>query len=381
MRNVVLAFLLCINVLLTAQAGLVPPLKKVKNTIRFEDDLAFEHMLKAIVRQERYFEKRSLTEKISFGDRKITRRDLKKSLVEFKIHVINALNCFQLYTEKLCLDEFNKKMNQKFDIYKPIPAKWEKGYKEKKTFFTAYYSPDFEGSVKKTKIFKNPVYAKPTSRKLQSLSSDKINFGGAYKNLGLELFYVKESKYDLWLLHVEGGGRVKVRQVDGTNKYYYLSYDGANKKSFNMLYKFMIAQGMLKKGEATIAKQRNYFVNHPEDQRAILKSCPSFIFFKVTTDEPLGVHDMPLTSHRSLATDYRRLQEYGIINYIKAKRPIVSNRSVTQIPYSRFYLNQDTGGAIKGNARSDLYFGYGSKAELAANHVYSVGEQYFLILK
>jgi membrane-bound lytic murein transglycosylase A len=364
---------------LGVKADLVPNLKKVNQTFNYIDDMNFEHMLKAIVRQEKYFQSRSLSQKIKFGSRMITRNHLKKSILTFKKYVTQALNCFQLYPEKICYTEFSNKMNKNFEVYKPMPLTWEKGYKEKKTFFTAYYSPDFEASFTKTKEFKNPIYMKPTSVKLQKVSSDEVNFQNKLK--GYELIYVKKSLYDIWLLHVEGGGRARVKQADGTFKYHYLSYDGANGQSFKMLYKYMIAQSMLKKGEATIAKQREYFVNNPKDQRAILKTCPSFIFFKITKDEPLGVHNMSLTENRSLATDYRRLKEYGIINFVRATKPVIVNDQVNQTPYSRFFLNQDTGGAIKGNARSDLYFGYGDKAELAANYVYGLGEQYFLILK
>ena len=148
-----------------------------------------------------------------------------------------------------------------------------------------------------------------------------------------------------------------------------------------MLYKYMFKKGMLKKGKSTIAIQRKYFVTHPQDQRAILNSCQSYIYFKITESEPLGVHDIPLTEQRSLASDYRRIKEYGIIHFIQGKKPVIENGNVTKVDFSRFFINQDTGGAIKGNARSDLYFGYGDKAELAANHVYGLGKQYYIILK
>lgn len=374
---------LCFHNVRTSYAATskVPQMEKVNTEILFDDDLAFEHMLKAISRQQAYFKKVSDDVKFQFAERKLTRADLKKSLEVFRKLVVRALNCLQMHEHDVCFKDFNIQMNAKFDAYRPLALDWEKGFATKETLFTAYYSPDFEGSRVKTSVFKNPIYAKPKSAKLRKSSSDAINFGGAFENKGLELFYVKESKYDIWLLHVEGGGRVKVKNADGTHSIYYLSYDGSNSSSFNMLYKYMIEEQMLVKGEATIAKQREYFVNHPQDQRNILKSCPSFIYFKVTETEPLGVKNIPLTVQRSLATDYRRLEEYGIINFIQYKKPEFSNNEVKMVPFSRFFLNQDTGGAIKGNARSDLYFGYGANAELSANYIYGLGKQYYLILK
>ena len=316
-----------------------------------------------------------------FGSTTIKRSHLKKSLLKFQELVVTTKSCLVLNLREKCFKDFNNNLNKFFKAYKPLPAKWEKGYKEGKTLFTAYYSPDLHGSKTKTKVFKNPIYGLPKDKKLARATSDQINFQGVLKGRGLELFYVSESLYDIWLLHVEGGGRVQVQNADGTKSYYYLSYKASNKQSFNMLYKYMLEEGMLKKGEATIANQRKYFLENPEHQRDILKTCPSFIFFSITESEPLGVKNIPLTIKRSLATDYRRMEEYGIINFIKYKKPKFSDDGVKMVPFSRFFINQDTGGAIKGNARSDLYFGFGDDAELSANYIYGLGEQYFLILK
>ncbi|MBT4793280.1 MAG: hypothetical protein HON90_17040 [Halobacteriovoraceae bacterium] len=381
MHKAIFAILLVVLSVSSAFADSVPILKKYTQKIDFSDDLHFEHMLGAIVRQEKSFKKLNLNELMIFGNRTIKRSHLQKSLLVFKKHVVNALNCFQLYTAGVCYKEFSKQINQSFEFYKPVPEKWEKGYAEQKTLFTAYYSPDFEGSFTQTAVFKNPIYAKPKSITLQKSTSDQINYQNKLKNKNLAIMYVKQSLYDIWLLHVEGGGRVKIKGKDGKSYYMYLSYAGSNSGKFQMLYKYMIEQGMIIKGEATIAKQREYFVNHPQEQRQILASCPSFIYFSLSTKEPVGVKSISLTENRSLATDYRRLKEYGIINFVRAEKPIFENDSVSKIPFSRFFINQDTGGAIKGNARSDLYFGYGDQAELAANHVYGLGEQYFLILK
>ncbi len=358
------------------------PMQRVFSSIEFSDDLFFENMLLAIKRQKEHFGRIDLNESLNFAGRSITRHHLYDSLIEFEKYVIEALDCKNFYQKKFCLRKFNQKMNQAFEVYQPLPEKWEQGFQTTQSFFTAYYSPDFSASFQKDAVYKNPIYGLPQSLKLRQSTSDEINFEGVLANKGLELLYVKESLYDIWLLHVEGGGRAKVRMADGSLKTVYLSYAASNKQRFQMLYKYMLAQGMLKKGAASIAKQRHYFENNPQDQRRILRSCPSYIYFKITESEPLGVQNIPLTQNRSLATDYRRMKEYGVINFIKGKKPVVrNNRQVSKIAFSRFFLNQDTGGAIKGNARCDLYFGYGKDAELAANHVYGLGEQYFLILK
>lgn len=359
----------------------IPAMEKVPQSMTFSDDLDFENMLKAIKRQEVYFERRDLSVNFKFGNRVLTRGHLHASLLEFKKYVEETIDCFKTKERFACYVEFNIKMNTAFEVYKPVPLDWERGYQTKQTMFTAYYSPDMHGSKTQSETYKYPIYGMPSDEKLRASTSDQINYEGVLKGQGLELFYVKESLYDIWLLHVEGGGRVQVENTDGTTDSFYLSYAGTNKKKFNMLYKYMVANGMLKKEEAgSIKRQRNYFESHPEHQREILKSCESYVYFKVTETEPLGVHNIPLTPNRSMATDYRRLTEYGLISYVEATNPKATER-MQRPTFSRFFINQDTGGAIKGNARCDLYFGYGKEAELAANKIYGLGNQYYLILK
>lgn len=379
-KFILLASLLGLSITTFGQSKM-PNTKLVNSYINFDDDLDFEFLQKAIKRQERSFKRSKLDTTFKMGDKIYKREHLYKSLIRFKALVSQAQSCLETEARSQCFKWFSDQINKEFNAFKPIPLSWERGYKEEKTHFTAYYSPDLHGSRVKTSVYKNPIYAMPKDSALKSKTSDEINYGGAFDGKGLELFYVKESKYDIWLLHVEGGGRVQVQNPDGTKSHYYLSYAGSNKRKFQMLYRYMLDNGMLRRGEASIANQRKYFVENPEHQREILASCPSFIYFKVTTTEPLGVRNIPLTEQRSLATDYRRTQEYGMINFIQGKKPVIVGQRVKKVPYSRFFLNQDTGGAIKGYARSDLYFGYGKKAELAANFVNDLGKQYFLILK
>lgn len=363
-----------------ALATKVIPVEKVNQSINFSDDMRLRKITKAIDRQLVYFNRADLSTEFMFAQTKLKRSDLKKSLIRFKEITLTTIECFKVEKRDICFKAMSDTLNNEFDIFKPIPDRNERGYATKQTLFTAYYSPDLKGSLVKTGVYKNPIYKRPSQESLARLTSDQINYTDALEGKDLELFYVKESLYDIWLLHVEGGGRVKVRQKDGSYKKFYLSYDSTNKRSFRMLFKYMLEQGMLSADATSIENQRSYFLNNPDKQREILASCPSYIWFKITEDEPLGVKNIPLTEGRSLATDYRRMQEYGVINFVKYKKENEENPERNR-EVSRFFLNQDTGGAIKGNARSDLYFGYGKKAEKAANFIYGLGDQYFLVLK
>lgn len=381
MRYLALLLVLLPCISLAGESVRIPTTEKVNEYIDFKDDLDFDNMKLAIKRNMKFFNSANLSVKFKFGKDAYTRKSLKLSLLSFEVLVDQALTCMKSEKREFCYDQFSKSVNTEFNIYKPSPLTWERGYKTSQSLFTGYYSPDFIGSRVKTAIYTNPIYKLPKSTKLRNLTREQIDYENKLAGKGVELFYVKESLYDIWLLHVEGGGRIKVMNEDGTSEMVFLSYEGTNKKPFKMLYRYMLDHGMLKPGYAGIDQQRAYLKANPQDAKRVFVSCPSYVFFSESHKEPLGVNDIVLTENRSLASDYRIYKEYGILNFIQAKMPIKENDQIKMKQFSRFFINQDTGGAIKGNARSDLYFGFGRKAELAASHLKELGNQFFLLKK
>jgi membrane-bound lytic murein transglycosylase A len=359
----------------------IPETIKVNQSIEFLDDLNLANMKLAIKRQLKSFKTSEMNVGFKLGKQDYQRKDLRDSLIHFQNLVDKTIDCLEIIDAKTCYLELSLSVNTEFNIYSPIPKATEQGHATGQSLFTAYYSPDLHGSLTKTDVFKYPIYKKPSNSKLANSTRLQIDFENKLAGHDLELFYVSESRYDIWLFHVEGGGRVQIKNEDGSTSFHYLSYDSTNKQKFRMLYKYMIEKGMLVKGSAGIDNQKQYIKDHPEHEKEIMASCPSYIYFKITQDEPLGVKDIPLTENRSLASDYRIYKEYGILNFIQAKKPVRKNGKVELVPFSRFFINQDTGGAIKGNARSDLYFGFGKGAQTAANHLKQLGNQYFLIKK
>lgn len=375
MKGLVLVLSLLISNLFAYEMQLV------NTSINFDDDLDFKNLNLAIERQLRSYQSQNMDKVVKMGADTFTKADMQKSLLFFQKVVQKAMECLEQDLRETCYANFNLVLNQNFKIYKPVPLEWEAGHGINQTQFTAYYSPDLHGKTKPDSIYKNPIYAMPSDPKLRGLTREEIDFDKKLAGYGLELVFVKESLYDIWLLHVEGGGRVQVENEDGTVKMKYLSYHSSNKQPFNFLSRYMLAQGMIQPGAASVYHQRKYIVENPHRAREIFASSPSYIYFKFTDDEPLGVRNIPLTENRSLATDYRIYNDYGFINFVKAKRPIrQGDGRLKFIPFSRFYLNQDTGGAIKGQARCDLYFGFGSEAQTAANNLKLLGDQYFLML-
>jgi membrane-bound lytic murein transglycosylase A len=148
-----------------------------------------------------------------------------------------------------------------------------------------------------------------------------------------------------------------------------------------MIYHYMVQKGYLTT-DTSIPAQRKFLDENPDKQEEIYGSSPSYIYFKVTEDEPVGLDNIPLTEGRSLALDVRIYKTTGLINFIKTVRPTLDDDGkLIKVPFARFFIAQDTGGAIRGNARCDLYAGYGRMAELMAYNTDELGEQYFLIKK
>jgi membrane-bound lytic murein transglycosylase len=271
------------------------PTARLFQSLSFADDMQFEKLDVAIDRQLKSFARVGLQGTIKFGTKTYQKTVLKDSLLLLKSLTSAAVECAKTNPENLCLNQFNAEVNAKFAIYKPVPGKSEDGYRKSATTkFTSYYSPDLHGSRVPTERYKRPIYKKPEAPH-DNYTRVAIDYKGALAGKNLELFYVEESFFDLYLLHVQGGGRITVDNGDGTSEVKYLSYDGKNTQPFQMIYKYMTARGYLSPGNAGIPGQRKFLEENPDKEEEIFGTCPSYVYFKESEEEPVGLDDIPLT--------------------------------------------------------------------------------------
>lgn len=321
---------------------------------------------------------------IKFGSQVYNKTILKDSLLLLKEIAREAQTCQRKSDRKLCQDQLNQLINANFVVYRPIPHSKEPGYRKSTTTkFTSYYSPDFNGSRVPTSRFKRAIFKLPSNSVDREQKRVDIDYHNALAGKGLELFWVEESFFDLYLLHVQGGGRIKIHNPDGSMETKYLSYAGKNAQTFKMIYHHLVGRGYLKPDEASVPNQRKFLQENPGKEEEVFGSCPSYVYFKESIEEPVGVNNIPLTEGRSLAIDNTIYKTMGLINFVRTVKATRTdaNGKVVKEAFSRFFISQDTGGAIRGNARCDLYMGYGPLAELAAYNMNELGEQYFLIKK
>lgn len=269
-----------------------------------------------------------------------------------------------------------------------------------KGLFTGYFEPELFGSLQPTGTFRYPLYARPkdlievylgqfankykneriagrvVKGKLQPYLSRAEIEKGALKGQGLELVWV-DNPIDAFFLHVQGSGRVRLR--DGS--YRRLSYAGNNGHPYFAIGSSLVARGILSKEQVNMGSIRRWLEKNSHQARDIMDENPRFIFFKWLSDEnknggPLGAQGVPLTAKRSLAVDLRFLP-LGVPLWVETVLPFEDSK--TEKSFHRLMVTQDTGGAIRGAVRGDIFWGSGENAGNVAGRMKHQG-QYWLLL-
>ena len=237
--------------------------------------------------------------------------------------------------------------------------------------FTGYYEASLNGSKVKTERFKYPIYAKPKDLTGEVYFSREEIENGALKNRGLEILYV-DDKVDLFFMHIQGSGRVKMPNGSAIR----IGYAGRNNLPFTAVSNHMADKGYLKRSNLNAATVRTWLKENPEKADEVMNVNTLYIFFKKIKGEyVIGGQGVPLTAERSLAVD-RNLIPYGLPIWVDTS---LKKKDKSKEKYSRLFVAQDTGSAIKGAARGDVFFGHGDAAEQKAFYMASRGKYYILL--
>jgi membrane-bound lytic murein transglycosylase A len=181
---------------------------------------------------------------------------------------------------------------------------------------------------------------------------------GILSGRGLEICYVKNFT-ELLFMQIQGSARIKLE--DGS--VIRINYDAHNGQAYTPVGRILIERNIIAREDMSMQRIRDYMASSPELAKELRRQNKAYVFFREVQlsdkDEAIGAQGIPLTAGRSIAVD-RLLHVYGTPFFIEARLPIESERS--QTPFRRLMVSQDTGSAIVGPARADIYFGAGVEA-------------------
>lgn len=267
--------------------------------------------------------------------------------------------------------------------------------------FTGYYEPVLNGSLTRTERYRYPLYRRPddlvevdlaaflsarpgekiygrveNGKLLPYFSRAEIDGQGVFEGKGYELVWV-DDPVARFFLHIQGSGQIQL--TDGTRLR--VGYAGTNGKPYTSIGSVLLRQGRLPPGHTSAPAIQRYLYAHPGERDHILSHNPRYVFFQPVPDGPRGSLGVPLTPGRALAAD-PAVYPAGAPAFIRTSRPVVDAKGrVTWRPFSRFVLFQDSGAAVTGWNRADLFWGWGSGAGAEAGHMAREGELYLLLKK
>lgn len=235
---------------------------------------------------------------------------------------------------------------------------------------TGYYEPLIDASRQPRGAFRVPLHAAPaglSTRKPYWTRQELDTLPAAQAALrGREIAYVADP-LDALVLQVQGSGRLRITEPDGRVRTVRLAFAGHNGHPYGSIGTWLIRQGELRDGEASLPAIREWAKRNPARINEMLWSNPRVVFFREQalpdpTVGPTGAQGVPLTPGRSVAVDPLALP-YGVPVWIATTEPLSST------PLQRLAMAQDTGSAITGAVRVDYFWGWGDTAEQQAGRM------------
>jgi membrane-bound lytic murein transglycosylase A len=354
---------------------------------KFHDDMDFSSLAQAIERNLEYLRRLDPQYLFQYGPHEYTCLQVRESQEAF----------LELIQKNPDPGELNEKIGRDFLVYR---ARGRVG--NNKVLFTGYYEPVYEASLFPDETFKYPIYQRPDDliridlglfrdeymgksiiariegkEVLPYFSRKQIEVDNALADRSLEIAWLKDP-LDVAFLHIQGSGRLKLSE-GGTIS---VGYQASNGRPYRSIGRYLLDRGLLSREEISMQSIRRYLSEHPEILEEVLNHNPSYVFFALLENGPFGNIEVPLTPGRSVALDSHIFPK-GALCFISTEKPVIdSNDEITGwTKFSRFVLNQDTGGAIKGSGRADIFWGSNHHAELTAGHMKHDGNLYVLIKK
>ena len=354
------------------------------HSLAIQDDFNFENMANAIEQSLRFYHRLPDQYEFSYGkDALYNAKEIKDSMNLF-LEIINQ------YTEQERIEQ----ILQKFRFFE------SKNTKEQ-AFFTGYYEPILEGSLNSSEKYTVPLYERPHDLihvdlgdfrkalrgekvfgKLQEGQlvpydeREEISYEHSLVGRAKPIAYV-ENHIELFFLQIQGSGLIQLRD-QSLKRVNYASQNGREYKAIGRILTDKIPLEQM-----SLQTIKEYLYAHPEEIKRVLSYNPSYTFFREVEEGPLGYIEVPLTPERSIAMDHRIIPR-GTLAFVQTNYPSLNGTAYEELTgesIQRFVLVQDTGGAIRGHGRVDIFYGNGEYAEAVAGNMKQTGRVFLLVAK
>ncbi|MEM9267277.1 MAG: MltA domain-containing protein [Cyanobacteria bacterium P01_F01_bin.13] len=300
----------------------------------------------------------------------ITHDRVQLSLVRFR----------QLVATSHSAQQLQSLVSQEFEFYRSVGSDGS-GHVD----FTGYFEPTYSASTVPTSEYRYPLYSRPVDLDAWQLPHptraalegiDGLQ-GGEGPLASLELVWL-QSRLEAFLVQVQGSARLQL--TDGSVMS--VGYAGRTEYPYTSIGRALIDDGIVAEADLTLPVLMDYFEQHPAALDSYLPRNDRFVFFKATGGSPpIGNLNVPVTPGRSIATD-KTLMPPGALALISLELPVsITADSWQAMAVNRFVLDQDTGGAIRGPGRVDIFVGTGDRAGQQAGLINTSGQLYYLLLR
>ncbi len=367
-----------------------PPEPKVSESltspqIDLYDDFDRASLQLALNRSLKYLQRLPTDRIVPLAGRKITVTRIQETLVAVQA----------ILNQSPTADALHAALDTQFDL---VQSAGRDGQGE--VLFTGYYEALLSGSLTPTAAYTYPLYTRPPDllninlahfrpelsgerivarydqgKLLPYFTRYEIDVEGKLRGRELELVWLPDI-VDAFFLHVQGSGRIRLTNGQTMR----VNFGASNGHPYRSIGKLLLNDGKLSPKAMSMQSLQHYLRTHPQDRNRVLNHNPRYIFFRQVDQGPVGSLGLTLIPGRSVAMDPRVFPPAGLA-FIETEQPILdeNHQLIGWKPMRRLVLNHDTGSAITGPGRVDVFWGNGSAAEISAGHLKHNGRLVFLL--
>jgi len=331
-----------------AQGTLVPLTAAQVEQLQWQDDGTRATLTQAIQRSHNYYQRVHPATRFTYGEEQYSPQEMQASLRLFQ------------RVMRLPLPQRRRVLAEQFAVF---ASQNEQGA----AFFTGYYQPEIPARRQPEGMWHTPVHGYPGVTQASRTDIQQ----GALAGQAPVLAYLDPIEH--FFLQVQGSGLLVF--PDGRRQW--VGFAGHNNQPYRSIGKLLVQEGIFTPETVSMPAIKAYLRQNPQEISRVFAHNPRYVFFAPKNQAPGGALGQPLTAGRSLAMDQHLIPKGGLV-FVTTTYPVTTQ---SWRPLTRFMLVQDTGSAIVGHGRGDIFWGQGATAELRAGLMKQPGQLWLLVAK